>query len=102
MLDRETQGSREKLFDLAVNRALGFSKKMGFIKKMGKLTAIDENLSQITEDDLTSWHKQTRFAYRISLKDIVRCINELPDLDVDYYWQGGVSGSWLQGKTPHP
>lgn len=96
MLDIERQGSREKLFDLAVNRALSFA------KKMGKLSTIDGNQSQITEDDLTSWHKQTRFAYRIALNEIVKCLNGLPSMQDDYYWQGGVSGTWVEGKTPHP
>ncbi len=99
--------SREKLFDLAVNRALSYA------RKMGKLV----HQNSLQKEDLETWYLQTRFVYRISLDEVISCLNSLPDMpdmpdltDVpdltnltrSYYWQGGVEGAWFEGKAPQP
>lgn len=100
---------REKLFDLAINRSLSFAKKMGKLRSAEAKPHVDEldgvpskAVLSLTEADLKQWHQTTRFAYRVSLKAIVCCLNTLPDMQKDYFWQGGVEGSWFEGKTSQP
>ena len=95
---KESQVSREKLFDLAINRSLSFNKKMGKFK----VSTSTKSGFCVLEADLLSWHQQTRFAYRVSLEAIVRCLNAVPDIKHDYYWLGGPEGDWFEGKTSQP
>lgn len=100
---------REKLFDLAINRSLSVAKKMGKLKAVQVKSQVDVEDSEssqavlsLTEADLKQWHQTTRFAYRVSLEAIVECLNALPDLEKDYFWQGGADGDWFEGKTSQP
>ncbi len=106
---QDSGSGREKLFDLAINRSLSVAKKMGkfnALEAKSKVNAANSELSQatmgLTEADLKQWHQTTRFAYRVPLEAIVRCLNTLPDVQKDYFWQGGVDGAWFEGKTSQP
>jgi hypothetical protein len=73
---------RDALFDLAVNRSLAYAKSLG-LETINK-----EKLRQ----GLELWYLKTRFAYRISLGDIVEILQSYPGSGK---WLGGKSGSWF-------
>jgi hypothetical protein len=72
---------RNTLFDLAVNRSLSYAKSMG-LELHDK-----EKLAQ----GLELWYLKTRFAYRISLADIITALQTYPSQGL---WQGGKDGLW--------
>ena len=75
----------DALFDLAVNRADAFARG-----------ARPPDLSSA----LSGWHARTRFARRVPLSDVVRCLKGRPP--GEWHWAGGPGGSWQPGKPKFP
>jgi hypothetical protein len=75
--------ARDTLFDLAVNRALRYAKGL-------KLPLHNKDELKIR---LEVWYLKTRFAYRISLDDIVDALTTYPGQGV---WLGGKLGEWQE------
>jgi hypothetical protein len=78
---------RSELFDLAVNRSLSYTKSIGLE------TSDKERLKQGLED----WYLKTRFAYRISLEDIVAILQSYSG---EGSWVGGKNGKWQIFNKP--
>lgn len=77
---------RDKLFELAVARALSYTQKLGL------------NLqSDAQTKDLEPWYLKTRFAYRIPLDDIIRVLQTYPGQN--HHWKGGKDGTWVYRKV---
>ena len=51
---------------------------------------------------LLEWHKRVRFARRITLEQLKKCLERRPDGDSLVHWRGGESGGWLEGKALFP
>ena len=51
---------------------------------------------------LLEWHKRVRFARRISLEQLEKCLESRPGIDSPIHWQGGENGGWLEGKPKFP
>lgn len=81
--------ARDKLFDLAINRALSYSQRLELALEGSSL-----------ETALLPWYQQTRFAYRIPLQSICQILLGYPG--DEHFWQGGPSGGWQAGKAPKP
>ncbi len=77
--------SRHALFDLAVERALSYALR---------LKLLPENDPQVLHQGLELWYLKTRFAYRISLADIITVLQSYPGQG--YRWQGGRQGGWIE------
>lgn len=75
----------DALFDLAINRAAAFLRG-------ARPTRLDEALA--------GWHARTRFARRVPLQDVHRCLASRPD--GDWHWEGGPAGGWKPGKARFP
>jgi hypothetical protein len=75
---------RDKLFDLAVARALDYA------------TRLKLDLHDATElkTGLELWYLKTRFAYRVPLEDIINILQTCPEKH--YQWQGGKHGQWIK------
>ncbi len=73
----------DAIFDLAVNRALAFVR--------GANSSVD----------LSAWHAKTRFVSRVNLQDVRAALEQKP-INGDWYWSGGISGSWHSGKARTP
>jgi hypothetical protein len=72
---------RNALFDLAVERALSYTKSLG-------LDILDKDeLERVLE----VWYLKTRFAYRIPLDEIIAVVQRYPGKGT---WSGGKDGSW--------
>jgi hypothetical protein len=78
--------ARDTLFDLAVNRALTYTKGL--------------NLYLHNKDELKTrlevWYLKTRFAYRVSLDDIIDVLITYPGKGS---WSGGKVGRWYEEDT---
>jgi hypothetical protein len=72
---------RDILFDLAVNRSLAYVQSLGIAT---------ENKGMLKQP-LELWYLKTRFAYRISLDDIVEILQTYPGTGS---WSGGKNGMW--------
>jgi hypothetical protein len=72
---------RDTLFDLAVNRSLSY------VQSLNIETRDTETLRQRLE----IWYLKTRFAYRISLEDIVEVLQSYSGSG---NWAGGKNGGW--------
>ncbi len=75
----------DALFDLAVNRA-------------------DAALRGLRPTDreaaLIEWHARTRFARRVPLDQVTRCLDLRPP--GAWHWAGGPAGGWQPGKARFP
>ncbi len=78
-----SMSQRDELFDLAVARALDYTQRLNL------------NLQDAYEltKGLELWYLKTRFAYRISLEDIVSILQT--HLGKNHKWQGGKDGQWI-------
>ncbi len=75
----------DALFDLAVNRAS---------------TSVLGTRPSDLPSALARWHATTRFARRVPLADISRCLASRPA--GAWHWAGGPQGSWQAGKPKFP
>ena len=75
------------LFDLAVNRALVYSRRLGLEGEGVRV-------------GLEPWYLKTRFAYRIPLDKVVETLQSYPG--GEHYWTGGEDGRWVAGQNPQP
>ncbi|AZI41886.1 hypothetical protein EHF33_03240 [Deinococcus psychrotolerans] len=73
------------LFDLAINRA---ANTLRGLPTTGREAALDE------------WHVRTRFARRVPLSEVRRCLETRPA--GVWHWQGGPEGGWEAGKGAFP
>lgn len=76
----------DALFDLAVNRAWN---------TLRGLRSADPDSA------LAEWHARTRFARRVGLDEVRRCLALRPD-GTDWHWAGGPGGGWVAGKAAFP
>lgn len=74
--------ARERLFDLAVNRAHRYARSLG----------LELSDPAVLRAGLELWYLKTRFAYRIPLSAILECLSASPG--EGYSWRGGPEGSW--------
>lgn len=81
---------RDKLFDLAVNRALSYALRLG--------VRLDN--AEAVRSGLELWYLKTRFAYRVSLEEVVGALQTYPG--GDHFWRGGRLGGWHFGQAPRP
>jgi hypothetical protein len=75
---------RNALFDLAVARSLEYAQRL-------KLNL--DNPDEL-QKGLELWYLKTRFAYRISLPEIVHVLHSYPGNNT--VWQGGKKGHWVK------
>ena len=75
----------DALFDLAVNRAA---------------TALRGVPSTARDAALAVWHARTRFARRVPLAEVRRCLSQRPG--EGWHWSGGPQGEWHAGKAAFP
>jgi hypothetical protein len=86
------------LFDLAINRAAVTLHGLG-------LTDVGSPQAAAA---LSQWHARTRFAGRVPLAEVVRCLKLWPDDrssgrgDGNWHWRGGPGGSWQAGRGAFP
>jgi hypothetical protein len=78
--------ARDTLFDLAVNRALSYAKGLNL--------PLHNKVELKTR--LEVWYLKTRFAYRVSLDDIV---DVLTTYSGQGSWSGGKGGEWYEEDT---
>ena len=76
------------LFDLAVNRAAS------------TLRGLSPG-SQGVQAALAEWHARTRFARRVPLEGVLRCLSTHP-AEGEWHWAGGPQGEWREGKARFP
>ena len=50
---------------------------------------------------LEEWHARTRFARRVPLAEVVRCLGLRP-AQGEWFWKGGPQGGWQEGKAAFP
>lgn len=81
------------LFDLAINRAARLLQGLGLMD-MESPRAVAA---------LTRWHARTRFAGRVPLTEVQRCLRLRPDqVGGHWHWRGGPQGSWQPGRGAFP
>lgn|GEM_PF-1886207 len=51
---------------------------------------------------LLEWHARVRFARRISLEQLERCLECRLESEFSVHWEGGETGGWLEGKALFP
>lgn len=76
--------SRDRLFDLAVERALAYAVRVGALREgcePGEVVAA-----------LEVWYLRTRFAYRVPLVTVAEKLCSRPG--PGYRWHGGPNGAW--------
>jgi len=81
--------SRQRLFDLAVNRA----------------AEVVARLDPGADDDarrraLEVWYLKTRFAYRVPFERLLASVAARPAGEV--HWEGGPDGGWRAGPAVTP
>lgn len=81
----------EALFDLAVNRAATLLLGLG-LRDVG---------SPVAQAALAEWHARTRFARRVPLPEVTRCL-ELRPAGSGWHWLGGPAGTWQPGRAAFP
>ncbi|MFC4455955.1 hypothetical protein [Deinococcus sonorensis] len=77
----------DALFDLAINRAA---------TTLRGLRTADPHAA------LAEWHARTRFARRVPLAEVWRCLEQRPQADGEWHWQGGPTGGWQPGRARFP
>ena len=75
---------RDALFDLAVERALSYALRL----------RLDLSDARALREDLELWYLKTRFAYRISLDEVVSVLQRYPG--AGQCWRGGKAGAWRE------
>ena len=80
------------LFDLAINRAFATLAGLG-LAGLGRGPAAGGALAE--------WHARTRFARRIPLEQVRRCLESRP-AGGEWHWKGGPEGGWAAGKAAFP
>ncbi len=75
--------ARDRVFDLAVNRAAAYRRGSG------------------SEAPLEPWHARTRFAGRVDLEPVRRALESRPP-EGEWHWEGGEAGGWRPGKAGTP
>ena len=76
--------SRDALFDLAVARALSYAVRL----------KLDFSNARALRQGLELWYLKTRFAYRISLDEIISALQRYPGAGRS--WRGGRAGAWRE------
>lgn len=85
--DAAPQGQApDALFDLAINRAANTLRGLPLAGQHA---------------ELARWHARTRFARRVPLGEVLRCLSLRPQGGL-WHWHGGPQGGWLEGKAPFP
>lgn len=84
--------ARDKLFDLAVNRARTYALRLNALQRAGSAREL--------AGALELWYLRTRFAYRVPLEEISGIVWTSPPGEV--HWSGGREGAWLPGPPPEP
>lgn len=85
--------AREKLFDLAVNRARTYALRLHAVERSDGPRDLAKRLEL--------WYLRTRFAYRVPLEEVAAVIWAGPQGD-DVHWEGGPAGGWRPGPPPEP
>ncbi|WP_424949973.1 hypothetical protein [Deinococcus sp.] len=90
------------LFDLAINRAATTLLGLG-LPGLGLLeVGLAENEAESRQTDaLQIWHARTRFARRVPLPEVQRCLRLRP-AEGAWHWTGGPEGGWQPGKAAFP
>ena len=83
------------LFELAVNRAATTLLGLGLLGSAASLH------SQQAQAALQEWHARTRFASRVPLSEVVRCLDGRP-AHGEWHWAGGPEGGWVRGRAAFP
>jgi len=81
-------GSRDALFELAVNRAFDVAARLGGEGEEARRRALEV------------WYLKTRFAYRVPFEAVMEALASRPGGDV--HWEGGADGGWREGPPPRP
>ncbi|WP_425146047.1 hypothetical protein [Deinococcus sp.] len=55
----------------------------------------------LPEAALAEWHARTRFARRVPLEEVRRCLQTRPTPG-EWHWAGGPEGGWTAGRAPFP
>lgn len=76
--------ARERLFELAVTRALEYRLALG------------------PRADLSEWQSRTRFTSRVNLKDVLKALSVYPESGGPWRWEGGPDGAWRPGPPVTP
>ncbi len=95
-LTQAVAGAPVALFELAVNRAATTLLGLGLLG-----SAMPGPRSQQAQAALQEWHARTRFARRVPLPEVVRCLDERP-AQGHWHWVGGQEGGWVQGRAAFP
>ena len=81
--------ARNRLFDLAVNRAADVAVRVGAAQRPDDLRRA-----------LEVWYLKTRFANRVAFDALLAAVASRPAGAV--HWAGGETGSWQPGAPPVP
>lgn len=87
-----SDGARDELFDLAVNRALSYARRTRALQRARDVASLAR--------ELELWVLRTRFAYRVRLEEVAARLLDAPDGEV--HWGGGPDGGWRDGPPPRP
>ena len=85
------------LFDLAINRAATTLTGLG----LAGLGLAGLGRGPAAGGALAEWHARTRFARRIPLEQVRRCLASRP-AGGEWHWAGGPDGGWAAGKAAFP
>jgi hypothetical protein len=92
--DTARSGSRDALFDLAVERALTYVTR-------ARVPASDD--PGALRRALEVWYLKTRFVARVPLDEVVAALAARPADGGAWRWRGGRSGAWVpyrEGRAP--
>ncbi|MDZ7708615.1 MAG: hypothetical protein U5J97_12125 [Trueperaceae bacterium] len=87
-----SDGARDELFDLAVNRALSYARRTRALQRASDVPSLTR--------ELELWILRTRFAYRVRLEEVAARLLDAPAGEV--HWSGGAGGGWREGPPPRP
>ncbi len=87
-----SDGARDELFDLAVNRALSYARRTRALQRAGDVPSLTR--------ELELWLLRTRFAYRVRLEEVAARLLDAPAGEV--HWSGGPGGGWRDGPPARP
>ncbi|GGR05592.1 hypothetical protein [Deinococcus ruber] len=85
----------DALFDLAINRAATTLAGLGYFG-LGQRPGLQQAAAALSE-----WHARTRFARRVPLEQVLRCLELRPD-GREWHWEGGPEGEWRAGRAAFP
>ena len=89
-------GAPAAIFELAVNRAATTLLGLGLMESV--TSGMESRQAQAA---LQEWHARTRFARRVPLSEVVRCLSLRP-AQGNWHWTGGEEGGWAQGRAAFP